>query len=102
MKLREALGQLPDLQEILKTMDSPQLQTLSQGISEHPALHKKLEQAIEENPPVVIREGGVIATSYDAELDELRNLSSTAGDFLTKLEQDEKSRTGISTLKSRL
>ncbi len=99
VKLREALGQLPDLQAILKTIDSPQLQTLSEGISEHPALHKKLEQAIEENPPVVIREGGVIAEAYDAELDELRNLSSTAGDFLSKLEKDEKARTGISTLK---
>ena len=99
VKLREALGQLPDLQLILKNIDSPQLQTLSQGISEHPNLHEKLIQAIEENPPVVIREGGVIATGYDADLDELRSLSSTAGDYLTKLEQDEKARTGISTLK---
>lgn len=99
VKLREALGQLPALQAILKKIDSPQLQILSQGISEHPALHEKLVHAIEENPPVVIREGGVIATGYDAELDELRNLSSTAGDFLTRLEQDEKARSGISTLK---
>ena len=99
VKLREALGQLPALQAILKKIDSPQLQTLAQGISEHPTLHEKLVHAIEENPPVVIREGGVIATGYDAELDELRSLSSTAGDYLTKLEQDEKARSGISTLK---
>lgn len=99
VKLREALVQLPDLQLILQKVDSPQLQTLAQGISEHPALLAKLEQAIEENPPVVIREGGVIATGYDAELDELRSLSSTAGDYLTKLEEDEKARSGISTLK---
>ena len=99
VKLREALAQLPDLQLILQKVDSPQLQKLAQGISEHPALLAKLEQAIEENPPVVIREGGVIDTGYDAELDGLRSLSSTAGDYLTKLEEDEKARTGISTLK---
>lgn len=99
VKLREALAQLPDLQLILQKVDSPQLQALAQGISEHPALLAKLEQAIEENPPVVIREGGVIDTGYDAELDGLRSLSSTAGDYLTKLEEDEKARTGISTLK---
>ena len=99
VKMREAFTLLPELQAILKSIDSPQLQTLSHGISEQPELLKELESAIEENPPVVIREGGVIAPGYDSELDELRNLSSTAGDFLTKLEQEEKSRTGISTLK---
>ena len=99
VKLREALKLLPELQLILKSIDSPLLQTLSTSIGEHPELQNTLERAIEENPPVVIREGGVIATGYDEELDELRSLSSTAGDFLTKLEQDEKARTGISTLK---
>tara|TARA_R110000824_G_scaffold288508_3_gene476816 strand:+ start:154929 stop:157460 length:2532 start_codon:yes stop_codon:yes gene_type:complete len=99
VKLREALALLPELQSNLKTIDSPLLQSLARAIGEHPDLHKKLEQAIEENPPVVIREGGVIAKGYDSELDELRSLSSTAGDFLSKLEQDEKATTGISTLK---
>ncbi|MDG2091285.1 MAG: DNA mismatch repair protein MutS [Gammaproteobacteria bacterium] len=99
VKLREALALLPELQIILKSIDSPQLQNLAIGIGDHPELHSLLDRAVEENPPVVIREGGVIATGYDSELDELRNLSNTAGDFLTKLEQDEKSRTGISTLK---
>ncbi|HWK55456.1 MAG TPA: DNA mismatch repair protein MutS, partial [Hyphomicrobiales bacterium] len=46
-----------------------------------------------------IREGGVIADGYDAELDELRNLSSNAGEFLTRLEAQERERTGLSTLK---
>jgi len=99
VKLRDALALLPDLQLILKDIESPQLDTLALGIGEHPELHNTLISAVKENPPVVIREGGVIATGYDAELDELRSLSSTAGDFLTKLEQDEKTRTGISTLK---
>lgn len=98
-KLRDALGLLPELQSLLVNIDSPHLQVLAGLIGEHPALFELLSKAIEENPPVVIREGGVIATGYDAELDELRNLSSNAGDFLSRLETEEKRKTGISTLK---
>ena len=98
-KLRDALYLLPELQLILKGIHSSQIETLAIGISEHPKLHNLLERAVEKNPPVVIREGSVIAKGYDAELDELRNLSNTASDFLSKLEQDQKARTGISTLK---
>lgn len=99
VKLRDALALLPDLQLRLSPIDSPLLQSLSTDIAEHPVLLEKLVRAIADNPPVVIREGSVIAAGYDAELDELRNLSANAGDFLTRLEQDEKSSTGISTLK---
>lgn len=99
VKLRAGLGLLPELQKLLKPIDSPHLQSLAQSIGEHPALYQELLKAVEENPPVVIREGGVIAKGYDAELDELRELSSSAGEFLTRLEEEEKKRTGISTLK---
>jgi DNA mismatch repair protein MutS len=59
----------------------------------------KLESAIIENPPVVIREGGVIAEGYDSELDELRGISENAADYLIQLETREKEVTGLSTLK---
>jgi DNA mismatch repair protein MutS len=52
-----------------------------------------------ENPPVVIRDGGVIADGYDAELDELRRVSTHAGEFLLAIEQRERERTGVSSLK---
>jgi DNA mismatch repair protein MutS len=52
-----------------------------------------------ENPPMVIREGGVIADGYDKELDELRALNSNAGEFLLAMEEREKQATGISNLK---
>src|SRR5690606_19917698 len=58
-----------------------------------------LGRAIVENPPVVIREGGVIAEGFDAELDELRNISTNAGQYLIDLETRERERTGIPTLK---
>ena len=97
--LRQALEQLPQIKTELSQLNAARLQQLSEVISPCPDLLTLLDKAICENPPVVIREGGVIADGYDAELDELRQLSSNAGEFLSRLETDEKERTGISTLK---
>jgi len=75
------------------------LRQLAQQISTFPELVDLLSRAIIENPPVVIREGGVIADGYDAELDDLRNISTNAGQYLLDLELRERERTGIPTLK---
>lgn len=98
-RLRDGLAALPDLQQLLAAIDAAEVAALATRIGEFPEQTDLLAQAMEENPPVVIRDGGVIAAGYDAELDELRNLSSNAGDFLVQLEQREKQRTGSSTLK---
>lgn len=97
--LSDTLSRLPRLQHQLQAMQAERLQTLRQEISEFPAIHNLLQRAIIDNPPVTIREGGVIARGYDAELDELLALSENAGDYLIKLEEQEKARTGFSTLK---
>ncbi len=97
--LGNSLAQLPLIQQQLHQLASQRLQQLSQQISEHPATVELLQSAVIENPPVVIRDGGVIAEGYDTELDELRNLSRNADQFLVDLEAREKERTGISTLK---
>ena len=97
--LRDSLSLLPDLQEQLSQLKSLPLALVAKTIGKYPEQVERLQLAIEENPPVVIREGGVIASGYDEELDELRNLSSNAGQFLIDLEIKEKQRTGISTLK---
>ena len=80
-------------------MDAPLLQELAATCGEHPQVHQLLLRAIVENPPVVIRDGGVIATGYDPELDELRSLSERADQFLMNLEQQERERTALTTLK---
>ncbi len=67
--------------------------------SEFPETVDLLTRAVIDNPPVVIRDGGVIAEGYDRELDELRNISTNAGQYLIDLETREKQRTGIATLK---
>ncbi|HEY5718305.1 MAG TPA: DNA mismatch repair protein MutS [Motiliproteus sp.] len=98
-RLKRALTALPELQQQLAALDAPLLAALAQGASEFPELQSLLSRAIIENPPVVIRDGGVIAEGYDATLDELRGLSENAGDYLIRLEQQEREKTGISTLK---
>lgn len=97
--LGHSLAQLPELQLSLQTIAAERIQTLAEHISEHPQLVTLLQAAIIENPPVVIRDGGVIADGYDSELDELRHLSKNADQFLVELEAREKERSGISTLK---
>ena len=97
--LGQSLAILPSLQTLLTNLSSDLISELAQQIAEHPETVDLLQQAIIENPPVLIRDGGVIAQGYDSELDELRNLSRHADQFLTDLEQREKERTGINTLK---
>ena len=98
-QLRNALAQLPALQKCLLTHKSAHIKQLSQGIGEHPKIHTLLNNAVIETPPLLIRDGGVIATGYDNELDELRSLQENAGEFLAKLEAKEKEQTGINALK---
>ena len=97
--LCQSLGVLPELNKVQKACDDPLLCKLFLNIGEHPEIHSLIQKAIVENPPVLIRDGGVIALNYDQELDELRALSQNADKFLTDMEQREKERTGIATLK---
>jgi DNA mismatch repair protein MutS len=98
-RLKNALQVLPELQTLLQGNAAPLIQELAEQISHFPKLAGLLGAAIIENPPVVIRDGGVIASGYDSELDELRGLSENAGAYLIDLETREKERTGIPTLK---
>jgi DNA mismatch repair protein MutS len=99
--LRTTLALLPILQQQLTglSVHSVLLEQLRNVITPFPALQQLLNQAIVENPPVTIRDGGVIAVGYDAELDELLAISENAGGYLLALEEQEKTRTGLSSLK---
>ncbi len=97
--LRATLYLLPHLHQQLAQVTAPHLLQLKNALQTFPELETQLSRAIIDNPPVTIRDGGVIAKGYDAELDELLALSENAGDFLIALEEQEKKRTGLSTLK---
>ncbi|MCG9680565.1 DNA mismatch repair protein MutS [Vibrio sp. Isolate24] len=98
-RLRHAMQQLPELSESMATLAHPYLVKLGQYAAPQEEVCELLERAIKENPPVVIRDGGVIAEGYNAELDEWRKLADGATEYLEKMEQEERERHGIDTLK---
>ncbi len=97
--LRASLGRLPEVRTALAPFDSPLVQELRDGIGEHADARGLLEQAIAPEPSPFVRDGGVIATGYDADLDELRHIASNTDGFLLELEARERERTGIPQLK---
>ena len=98
-RLRDALIALPILNAQLHTDENPELVQVARLIGDFPHAQTLLSNAIVDNPPVVLRDGGVICAGFNQELDELRALSQGATDFLNQLEARERERTGIPTLK---
>jgi len=98
-QLREALARLPDLQGLLAGLDSPALIDLAARAGTYPDIHALLARAIVEQPPPILREGGVIALGYDAELDELKRISEHSDQYLLDLEARERQRSGIANLR---
>jgi DNA mismatch repair protein MutS len=97
--LRDSLHQLPALQQTLAGLSDPLLRELAERIGLHPEVHDLLQEAIVATPPLLIRDGGVLAAGYDATLDELRDLSEHGDRYLLELETRERERTGIANLK---
>jgi DNA mismatch repair protein MutS len=98
-QLRLALQMLPDIRRELAAFDSPLLATLAGRLGEHVETRALLERAIIANPPMLVRDGGVIAAGYDAELDQLRDIAANADQYLLDLEARERARTGLASLK---
>ena len=98
-RMRHAFQQYHDIHQVLEQADMPYIKELQKRISQFDELCELLEQAIVETPPVLVRDGGVIASGYNAELDEWRALADGASDYLDKLEIREREKWGIDTLK---
>ena len=98
-RLFASLATLPEIASALKGCQLKHLNRLADDAKPLPHLVELLGSSLKENPPMVIRDGGVIADGYDSELDELRALNTNAGEFLLAMEEREKESTGISTLK---
>jgi DNA mismatch repair protein MutS len=109
--LRVALKQVPRLRglveevagaavdPLVQAVQGTLLQRLAGSLRDLPALVELLERAIVDEPPLAVKEGGLIRDGFSAELDELRNASKGGKDWLAKLQQDESARTGIPNLK---
>lgn len=97
--LRDALGVLPALGAQLGQLDLPLWRDLAIRLTDQPAPRELLTRALVAQPPVWLRDGGVIAAGFDAELDELRHLSEHADDALNALEAEARLQSGIASLK---
>ncbi|HKX56834.1 MAG TPA: DNA mismatch repair protein MutS, partial [Xanthomonadales bacterium] len=97
--LRFALRVAPELGLLLQDDRHSTLLMQLPGLQGHPAIEQLLARAIIDEPPVLIRDGGVIAPGFDTELDRLRGLSENANDFLMEYELRQKQQTGIASLK---
>lgn len=98
-RMRHAFQQLPLLNSELLNSDIAHLQTLRSQMGEFTELRELLDRAIVETPPVLVRDGGVIAPGYNQELDEWRALADGATDYLERLEIREREKLGLDTLK---
>ena len=99
VQLRQTLSLLPELHASLADNTAELMIELKHQLTPLPLLVDLLQQALVDNPPMLIRDGGVIAPGFDEELDELRGLSDNASEKLLALEREEKQRSGLSSLK---
>ncbi|MBD8008707.1 DNA mismatch repair protein MutS [Acinetobacter pecorum] len=103
VQLRQACAQIPFLRHALQPIVSQQqsklLVQLNEELGDFHSLHQRLMSAIVENPPVLLRDGNVIAEGFDSELDELRQIRDHTSQFLIDLEIKEREQSGIPTLK---
>ncbi len=97
--LRDTLLTLPQLHAALAACDTPLIAALADALQADAQLVATLQRSLKAEPSSVLREGGVIADGFDADLDELRGIQTNCGDFLLELEARERARTGITTLK---
>ncbi len=97
--LRDSLQRLPQIDDLLQDRKSDLLQSLRNNIDLLPELVDEISRGIVDNPPFVLRDGGIIRDGYNAELDELRSISREGKGWIARLEQQEKERTGISAMK---
>lgn len=97
--LRDALGRLPLLSDPLRKVGIGRLQDLRESISTHDALWQLLREALVDDPPHHLRDGGVIRADWDPELRSLRELMRNGRSYIAELEQRERQATGIEKLK---
>ncbi|MFN5642515.1 MAG: DNA mismatch repair protein MutS [Sphingobacteriales bacterium] len=98
-QLARGLHQVFNLKALTKETSQSYLQKLGQSLDQCRDIQIQIEQTISEDPPAQINKGGLIADGVNAELDELRQISSNGKEYLVTLQQQEISRTGINSLK---
>ncbi len=99
VQLRRSLSNIPTIKALITKLDIDDAQSLSANIDTHYELYELLSRALVDNPPMTIKEGGMIQEGYNNELDELKSISTNSKNWILNYEQSEKERTGINGLK---
>ena len=97
--LKNSLERLPEVKNVLAMCQSHKLKELYENLDELKDVFALIEKSIVEDPPMTIKDGGIIKLGYDEEIDTLKKASTEGKTWLAKLEADEKEKTGIKTLK---
>ncbi len=98
-QLRQTLSRIPLIKITLNQFSEQKLTNFSNEINDFSSLYSLLEKAIEDNPPLTLKDGGIIKKGYDERLDELKDLSINGKTWMTNFEQVEREKTGIKNLK---
>lgn len=98
---QSSLSMLPHIKYLLKDMQAPLLQELYENLDPLEELYSCISSAIKEDPPIAMKEGGIIRDGYSEEVDKLRRAKSDGKEWLAKLEEEEREKTGIKNLRIR-
>jgi DNA mismatch repair protein MutS len=99
--LKQSLGAIPRLRLVLEETQAPLIRSLSGELDDVPEVRSAIEAAIDDNPPALARDGGFVRDGFDGPLDELRTISRSGKQVIAQMEDQERSRTGIPSLKIR-
>ena len=97
--LRNSLEKIPDVKNVLAQCNSSKLKELYEELDELKDIHELIEKSIVEEPPMTIKEGGIIKVGYDEEIDKLKTATTQGKNWIIQLEAEEKEKTGIKSLK---
>lgn len=99
VSLKNSLGKIPEIKQILSTTKSPMLKNLYENLDEVKEIHELIEKAIVEDPPIVIKEGNIIKNGYNEEADKYKEATTNGKKWLVELEAKEREKTGIKNLR---
>ncbi len=99
VSLKYSLLEIPEIIRILYEIDNPVMNRLRESLVPLNDVTAKIDEAISDNPPLSLADGGVIKRGYSIELDEMREILYSGKDWITDLQKVERERTGISSLK---
>ena len=99
ISLKSSLSKMPEVKRALSSCKSTYLKELYENLDELQDIHELIEKSIVEDPPITIKDGGIIKLGYDEEIDKLKTATTQGKNWLLELEQEEKEKTGIKTLK---